>query len=152
MDVTLQAAGSADFDRLAEFMRQLRDDDPMPGSAEADSFAAMGQLVADPALGRAWLIRVGPADAGYVALTFVHSLELGGRCAYIDEFLVASSFRGRGIGREAIRLVEEQSRTLGVRVLLLEVSRANSGAVRLYDRCGFAPRRYNVMYKRLVAP
>lgn len=164
MTVTLQAATAADFDQLAEFMRQLRIDDPMPLTgelADAASFAAMRQLLADPALGRVWLIRAAAPDApdaldappaGYVALTFVHSLEMGGPCALIDELLVAARFRDRGVGREAVGLVEEQARTLGVRVLLLEVSPDNRAAFRLYDRCGFAPRRYNVMYKRLVAP
>jgi ribosomal protein S18 acetylase RimI-like enzyme len=166
MKVTLEAAAPADIDLLVEFMRQLRVDDPMPvtgESADAASLAAMRQLLADPSLGRVWLIRctatdapeapdAPPAPAGYVALTFVHSLELGGRCGFIDELLVTARFRDRGVGREAVRLVEEQANALGVRVLLLEVAPDNRAAFRLYDRCGFAPRYYNLMYKRLVTP
>ena len=159
--VNLQVATEADVGLLADFMRQLRTDDPMPASGdatEAASLSAMRQLLTDPALGRVWLIRctatdgpdAPPAAAGYVALTFVHSLELGGRCAFVDELLVAAGFRDRGVGREAVRLVEQQAQALGVRTLLLEVSPDNRAAFRLYDRCGFVPRPYNVMYKRLT--
>lgn len=162
--VTLAPATPADLGLLAGYLRGLRADDPMPAGTLADdatALAAVSALLNDPTLGRAWVIRAGggnggPSDAGgdrpvgYTFLTFVHSIEFGGRCGFVDELYVEPPARGRGVGRRALELVADAARSFGVRVLLLEVSPENERADRLYQSAGFAERKYRLMTKRLV--
>ena len=163
--VSLVEATPADLGPLAEYMLGLRADDPMPAGTLADdetAVAAMSALLADPTLGQAWMIRAGGGDphhsgfaggsrpVGYAVLTFVHSIEFGGRCGFVDELYVEPPARGRGVGRRALELVAGEARSLGVRVLLLEVSPANERAAGLYRSCGFADRKYRLMTRRLA--
>jgi ribosomal protein S18 acetylase RimI-like enzyme len=132
-------------------MRQLREDDPDEGPYDETSCRpAMASLLADPSAGRAWMIRSGGEVAGYVVLTLSFSVELGGRCAFIDELFVARGCRGRGVGGAVLRLVATEARALGVRALGLEVTRSNALARRLYGRSGFVARGHELMTRRLV--
>jgi ribosomal protein S18 acetylase RimI-like enzyme len=177
--VALAPATPADLPLLADYLRGLRADDPMPAGTAADdatALAAVAALLADPALGRAWLIRskssanaAGTGDTGvtgdarhaaeaadrpvgYAVLTFVHSIEFGGRCGFVDELYVEPAARGLGVGRRALALVTTAAADLGVRVLLLEVSPENERAAKLYAAAGFGPRKYKLMAKRLDRP
>src|SRR4051794_30925070 len=102
--VTLKLATPADADMLDLYLRDLRRDDPMPAHAFADETivrSALRQLLSDNTVGRIWLILNNATPAGYLALTFVFSLEFGGRCAFIDELFIDRAHRGAGIGKAA---------------------------------------------------
>lgn len=152
--VDLVAATVADAYRLDAYLTALRQDDPMPAHDHADRVAvgrALFELLRDLSLGRLFLIRVDSQPAGYVALTFVHSLEFGGRCAFIDEFFVDRPFRGAGVGKEALRqVIEIEAPALAVRALFLEVSEKNVAACGLYCRAGFERRDYGLMTRWLL--
>lgn len=146
----LVPATPADEPALNVFMRELREDDPEEGPYhEALSRPAMAGLLADPAVGRAWMIRLGGETAGYVVLTLSYSVELGGRYAFVDELFVARGFRGRGVGGAVLELVAAEARAIGVQALSLEVTRSNAVAKRLYGRHGFVERGHELMTRRL---
>lgn len=148
-DTNLVSATADDRPVLAVFMRQLREDDPEEGPYdESLSFPAMSGLLADPSVGRVWLIRFGAEIAGYVVLTLCYSVELGGRYAFVDELFVAREFRGRGVGSTALQLVAAEAKAMGVRSLSLEVTRSNATARRLYARNGFVARGHELMTRR----
>jgi ribosomal protein S18 acetylase RimI-like enzyme len=133
-------------------MQGLRQDDPMPDQSpatEAQSVGAMDSLIANESLGRIWIIEVAQQAVGYAALTFVHSIEFGGRCAFVDELYVAPEHRGHGVGRRTLEMIVEESRRLNVRTLLLEVSPENERARRLYELVGFGQRKYNLLVQRI---
>lgn len=75
--------------------------------------------------------------AGYVVVAFGYSLEFHGRDAFVDELFLRPAFRGRSLGREVLRFVEEQCRAAGVTALHLEVERKNTAAQEFYRRLGF---------------
>lgn len=152
MIATLVVATPDDLPRLRDWMRQLREVDPMetqqiipPGATEA----AMQRLIDDPSAGRVWIIRVNEQDVGYVALVFGFSVEFGGRTAFIDELFIDANFRGKGIGKCVVEQVIAQAQRLDVRNLLLEVTETNLAAKRLYEASGFAARKYKLMSKWL---
>lgn len=150
--VDLDAATPAELSLLKAYLRSLRAEDPMPAGTLADdatAIAALQALMADASLGRAWLIHAHGQPVGYAVLTFVHSIEFGGRCGFVDELYVDPLARGKGVGRQAIDLVAEQAKSLGVRILLLEVSPENESAIRLYERVGFSHRKYRMMARSL---
>jgi ribosomal protein S18 acetylase RimI-like enzyme len=75
-------------------------------------------------VGHIWLGLRGPADAKYGWVWSVH---------------VDPQHRSRGHAGEAIRLAEAEARTLfGITEVRLNVFGANRGAVRLYERLGYA--------------
>lgn len=56
----------------------------------------------------------------------------------VHDLAVAEGYRGRGIGERMLALVQSLSAARGACKLTLEVLSGNSGAMRLYARCGFA--------------
>lgn len=103
----------------------------------ARSREAVRTLLADPALGRIWLFRVGDDVVGYTAVTVCYSLEFAGRYALLDELYVREGWRGRGIGARALERVADACRELGVAAVRLEVDTWNDRAMALYRRLGF---------------
>jgi diamine N-acetyltransferase len=131
-------ATAADVGTLLTFMRALNESDPGPAPFdESAAREALEQFLGDESFGRAWLILDGATPVGYVVLTLGYSLEYRGRDAFIDEFFIAASHRGRGWGRAAISFVEDAARALGIRTLHLEVSHSNPRAYDFYRRTGF---------------
>jgi len=116
---------------------------------EGAARAALDRLLADGSLGRVWLIQLDGAAIGYVVLAFSYSLEFDGRNAFVDELFVEDPYRSQGIGRLALRLVEDACRTLGVHALHLEVNRENHRARSIYEKAGFEDRNNHLLTKRL---
>lgn len=112
---------------------------------EQNATLALEKLMRDQTLGYVWLVRHADEPAGYVALTPCYSLEYGGREGFIDELYIRPTFRGRGLGRKAVELVEGVCRSLGFRALHFEVRRLTSDAQAFYRRVGFEPQeRYQL--------
>lgn len=61
---------------------------------------------------------------------------------YVVGFYVREPWRGRGLGRELLRLVEAECRALGGQGLLLTVSPDNAAALALYGGAGFVEDRF----------
>lgn len=56
---------------------------------------------------------------------------------YVNVLAVRPQFRGQGLGSRLLALAEATGRRLGQRGLSVIVSDANTGARRLYERCGY---------------
>jgi GNAT superfamily N-acetyltransferase len=85
---------------------------------------------------------VGAAPDGYACVrTSVPgpTFDLGERVGELESLAVAEHARGAGLGSLLIGAARERLRGLGVACWLVSVVEANAGAVRLYEREGFAP-------------
>jgi len=111
---------------------------------------AFGRLLAEPALGRAWLAEDGGRVVAYVVLTLGWSLEFGGRDAFVDELYVTPSARGAGLGRAGLAMAEAGARALAVRALHLEVEGGKPAALAMYRRNGFAEHGRALLKKSLL--
>jgi diamine N-acetyltransferase len=107
------------------------------------------EFVRDDTYGRAWLIFAGEKAAGYVVLTISFSFEYRGRDAFIDELYIEPEYRGQGIGRRTMEMVEEVARDLSVNAIHLEVSKGNDAALELYRRTGYVDHERYLMTKLL---
>jgi len=136
MSTVFTPATPADVPVLLAMMRALYDYDHSPFH-EAEHARALRLLIANENLGRLWLIQSKGQTVGYVILAFGFSLEFRGRDAFVDELFIVESFRGRGIGSEALRFVEQAARDLGIRALHLEVARSNTRAQEVYRKFGY---------------
>lgn len=110
---------------------------------------ALQHLLGDRNLGRIWFIEGGRRCLGYAVLTFGFDLEFGGRDAFLTEFYLLPHERGRGAGRAALRAIEAEARTLGVRAIHLGVRPENARACRLYKKAGYETQPRDFLTKRL---
>jgi ribosomal protein S18 acetylase RimI-like enzyme len=150
--VTFRPAAKDDEADLLRMMRALAEQEP--GAYYFDEPAVRGvlrQFLGDPSLGRAWIFSDGANIAGYVVLTLGYSFEYHSRDAFVDELYVAPQYRRRGIGREAMKFVAEQARTMEVTALHLEVDHGNDPAVEFYRRAGYQDHDRYLMTKWLVS-
>ena len=100
---------------------------------------------ADPAepLLRGLLIQWDGQPAGYMYLTQCYSAEVGGRCVFIEEIFLKEEFRRRGLGEQIMAWLEREYPS--ARRFRLEVTQANRGAVRLYQKAGYQFLHYDQM-------
>jgi ribosomal protein S18 acetylase RimI-like enzyme len=145
--VVLRFATPADVDALLPRVRSLNAHEGI-AIGDAELAVALGRLLADAALGGAWIVARDAATIGYAIVTFGYDLEFGGRDAYLTEIWIDEAERGRGAATAALALLPDELRARGVRALHLQV-RPENPARRLYERVGFAASPRVVMTKRL---
>jgi len=153
MNLTIHPVTLADIDTVVDFSRMLNEEDPsFTGDFHFEANAvrtALIQFLAEPLLGRAWLVGEGDMPIGYVILTFGFSLESRGRDGIIDEIYIIEKYRGRGIGRRVLDFVETEARQIGLKKLYLEVERPNSRAQKFYSQLGYIDHNRYLMSKLL---
>ena len=148
MQIRFQPAAIPELELLVTFMHRFYESDRYPFD-ERIAIAALERILTDITLGRVWVITEEENPVGYIVLTLGYSLEYGGRDAFIDEFYIEASHRGRGIGTQAMKFVEEACREMGVNVLHLEVERGNKAGQGLYRKGGFEDHDRYLMTKRI---
>lgn len=72
--------------------------------------------------------------------------------AWIEDVVVDSSMRGRGIGEALTRAAIEEAQRLGAKTVDLTSRPAREAANRLYQRIGFEQRNTNVYRYKLTRP
>ncbi len=144
MEPTFRLANDSDIEILVEFMRQFYAIDGYP-FGEVAARRAMGKIVQDPALGRAWMICDGDVPIGYIVLTFGYSLEYQGRDAFIDEFYIDAAQRNKGVGSKTLEFALEACRELDINALHLEVEPMNAAGLALYRKFGFVDHNRRLM-------
>lgn len=147
VDVAFLPLTAAGVDRALGMMAEMYSGNMKYEPAQAR--AAIEWLIENDACGAAWFIEAAGQIAGYLVLTIGYSLEFHGRYGLLDELFVEESFRGQGIGTQALAFAEQVCRLRGLRALRLEVGHANPGAQALYGRTGFQTHDRNLMTKWL---
>lgn len=146
ISILLTHAGQTHLEQLMPLVRTYHEFEQIEMSDE-ERLAAVTPLLDDSALGKIWLIRQESDEPiGYVTVCFGYSIEFKGRDAFVDEFYLVESARGRGMGRHALAQVIAEVADMGIVALHLEVARSNSRARRFYEGLGFTARdRYHLM-------
>lgn len=148
MSRILKPAEVSDLPALLELMREFYADQEMKFS-ESVAQAGLRELIANPKLGRIFVLHADSALAGYFVLTFCFSLEFHGRFALLDELYVREAFRRRGFSREVVARAEQVCREERIKALRLEVWTGNTIAKSVYQSCGFITEERNLMTKWL---
>ena len=133
-------AEPADDERVVALCLALnaedRGQDPVPADHIRRTLRALRDV---PSRGSAIVLDAGDGACGYALLIPFWSNELGGQVCAIDELYVEPAFRGRGHARSLIEGLA--AGTLpgaeDAVALTVEVTPANHGARRLYERAGF---------------
>jgi len=135
----LHLAGPDDIDRLLPMVAAYHAHEGI-ATDEAHRRSALVPLLDGSPHGAVWLIGMARAPVGYIVVTFGWSVELGGMEGFVDEFFIREAVRGRGMGSEVLASLLPELTRAGLRALHLEVATGNAGALRLYERHGFALR------------
>lgn len=148
-EVSFRPVVPSDIEVLLRLMRGLQEDDAWSVPFRDEQVReTLHELLANPSAGVAFLILHGDRCAGYFVLSFDFSLEFGGKNAWIDELFVMREFRGIGVGSKTLEYIFQTARTLGAKVLHIEVNRGNP-AISLYRRNGFEEQDRYLMSKWL---
>jgi GNAT superfamily N-acetyltransferase len=145
----IRPAGPGDCEGILALMRRYYAEDGYP-FVPAEARAAVASLLADPSLGRMWVVVDGAEVVGYAALTLGYSLEYRGRDAFVDEIYLRADRRGGGVGPRLLALMEDACRGLGVRALHLEAERRKARLRDFYGRAGFASHDRHLMTKPIA--
>lgn len=89
-------------------------------------------------------------DPGIIGVLALHLYRIpSGLAARIDDVIVATEARGRGIGEALTRAAVEHARVAGARAVHLTSHPRREAANRLYQRVGFERRDTNVYVYKL---
>lgn len=149
-DPQLRLANASDVDALVDLMSAFNSSQGYRFDAAAGR-RNLADFLATPSSGRIWLVLSEGRALGYLVLAFGFSFEYGGRDAFIDEFFLDASVRGRGWGKRALESVLREARALGVNAVHLEVEAENEPARGLYERSGFGGSGRSLLTARLPA-
>lgn len=149
MAATLTLARTPDLDRLLPLVAAFHLEEGLNTTPKHQT-AALIPLLQGTTLGEVYLIGPEQFPIGYIAITHGYSIEFGGADAFIDEFYLRPSVRGRGVGGEIVQAISEKLQKLGTRALHLEVNTKNTYARQVYERRGFELREnYSLMTRTL---
>lgn len=114
--------------------------------------AQLERLLSDPRLGAGWIALEGDVAVGYLIAVYVFSLEHLGITAEIDEFYVAPSQRGSGVGSRLLEAAEAEFARIGCTNVSLQLGRGNAAARAFYRRHGYRERAgFELLDKMLTA-
>lgn len=99
--------------------------------------AALDLFLSQPELGFVWLAYEGTEPVAACVVCFAISTSLGTIVAKLDDVVVASGKRGRGIGAAHLTSLKQELRRTGVGRIDTSVHMQNSAARRFYERHGF---------------
>jgi len=61
----------------------------------------------------------------------------GQNVAWLEDFYISEEFRGQGVGKRAITVLDELMRQKEIITMFVDVIPRNTGAIKLYRECGF---------------
>jgi GNAT superfamily N-acetyltransferase len=151
-EIILELAGPTQLEELLPLVAAYHAFEGVETSAEQRR-DSVGKLLHDKNLGELWLVRELDGVIGYIAICYSYSIEFGGRDAFVDEFYIADSERGKGIGGRVLKEIAKLLRARGIVAIHLEVDGENVQARAAYARAGFSSRdKYHVMSLELAQP
>src|SRR5262245_999365 len=107
--------------------------------AEQELASAAAGLHQRPQRGQFLVALEAGTMVGFAALSFLWTLERGGRAAWLDELYVVPERRSQGIGAALLRAALDAARAAGAVAVDLEIESDHARAASLYRRAGFTP-------------
>jgi GNAT superfamily N-acetyltransferase len=110
---------------------------------------ALARMLNDRRLGRVWIFFDGAKAIGYAVLAYNFDLEFGGLQGLVTDLFVHQDYRGRGLGKRALDLVDDYCRTAGINTVELQVVEHNQSAHAFYRTIGFTQLDRVVMTRKV---
>ncbi len=136
MSAALYLANADDLTVLQKLVADYHAEIGLEQSEDACQNALL-PLLQDSSLGAIYLIGPRRGPVGYLILSFIYSVRMGGVSGVIDEFFIRPNVRGRGVATEVLHKLIPALAGSGLQALQLEIGKDHSAARRLYARLGF---------------
>ena len=104
-------------------------------------------ILENPTLGQLFVARDGEKVIAIVNALISISTAEGGRVLMLEDVIVQSEYRGRGLGRQLVEHVLDWAREQKMTRVTLLADHDNRPALKFYDKLGFAASRMTVMRK-----
>lgn len=128
----------ADIPQLCELLTILFSEEAEFEPAPEQHARALHDIIAHPEAGRILVLRDGEDIVAMVSLLFTISTARGGTAALLEDMVVRPERRADGLGCELLEAAIALARKEGCLRITLLTDRANDGAIRFYQRHGFA--------------
>ena len=148
--LTYKSITLVDIEQIILLMEEFYQIDGYPFNRQT-TVQLFHKFIKDEKLGTAWLVYHQNELVGYVILTFAFSFEYQGKIAFLDELYLKESARGKGIGKEIVRFVQDEAAKLSLKIIYLEVETHNQAAQKLYIANDFSIHPRKIM-KYIVKP
>lgn len=150
MAVTSDFAAADDLPYLADLLAELFS---LESDFQPDRERQLGGLRAifdDPAVGRLFVLRVDDKVAGMASALFTISTAQGGHVLLLEDVIVSSQYRGRGLGQSLVSYVLNWAKEQGMTRVTLLADRDNQTALGFYRKLGFGSSNMTVLRKALL--
>lgn len=100
--------------------------------------AAVDGIFTNPNLGALHVALSGEKIIGVSCLSFIWTIEHGGKAAWLEEIYLLPEFRGTGIGTKLLQVTLEFAKNQNCSAVDLEVEDDHARVKKLYERHGFS--------------
>jgi ribosomal protein S18 acetylase RimI-like enzyme len=133
-------------DLLAELFMLERDFSPEPYK----QLRALRLILDNPAQGRLFVARDGAKVVGMANALITISTAEGGQALLLEDVIVKSNYRDRGLGRTLVEHVLDWGRAQDMIRVTLLADRENRAALDFYSKLGFVTSHMRVLRKLLM--
>lgn len=137
--VRVREARMADLGAMVELLALLFKQEADFAPSPAKQRRALELILAQPSMGRLFVLTRANKILGMVSLLFTISTAEGGKAAWLEDLVVRTDQRGRGFGTRLLRGAVDWARKQGLTRITLLTDADNTGARALYLRHGFFP-------------
>ena len=145
MSHTIRPMQATDKPTIMEMMRVFYASPAVHTDGSEEIFSAdVDACVGDSPYAEGFVLEVEGNIVGYVMVAKSYSTEFGKPCIWIEDIYLQDAYRGQGLGEALMTDVTNRYTDC---IFRLEVEAENARAMRLYEKCGFAPLPYVEMKK-----
>lgn len=147
--IAFDFAATGDLPFLVELLGELfrLESDFAPDPAKQEQ--ALRQILGQPEIGRIFVVRASGRAVGMVSLLFTVSTAEGDKVAVLEDVIVASTWRGKRLGRRLLDHVFRWAAEHGCLRVTVLADQSNAGALRFYRKLGFDNSAMTVLRRRL---
>lgn len=149
MNIRIDFATAEDLPQLADLLTELfaLESDFTPDRAK--QLRGLAAILAEPQLGRLFVLRVDGQVAGMANALITISTSEGGKVLLLEDVIVSHAHRGGGLGRKLIDHVLDWAKQQGMTRVTLLADRDNTPALDFYRKLGFGRSNMTVLRKPL---
>ena len=130
-------ATHSDIPELVELLKSLFEQEAEFEPNSETQSKALSKIILDPKIGIILIAKEDDKILGMVNLLFTESTALGSKVALLEDMIVLSSSRGRGIGSQLIDYGISEAKKAGCKRITLLTDIENTKAQSFYQKKGF---------------